>query len=97
MRYRYLDVLSLVQRFRKFDIFLTMTCNPKWKEIQDELKQNLTPQDRPDVTSRIFRAKLKDLKDQLFKKDISIFKSYIKIKKEKLNNRYKKEKQILHF
>ena len=34
MRRRYLDAMTLVQRYGKPDIFLTMTCNPMWKEIQ---------------------------------------------------------------
>lgn len=70
MRRRYLDALALVQRFGKPDLFITMTCNPEWKEIQDMLYNGQKAQDRPDLTSRIFRAKLQDLKDQLFKKEI---------------------------
>ena len=34
MRKRYVDAMALVQRFRKPDIFLTMTCNPNWPEIK---------------------------------------------------------------
>jgi len=37
MRRRYLDAVALVKRFGKPDIFLTMTCNPRWPEIQQEL------------------------------------------------------------
>jgi hypothetical protein len=37
MRRRYMDAIALVQRFGKPDIFLTMTCNPKWDEIKREL------------------------------------------------------------
>ncbi|KAG5563862.1 hypothetical protein RHGRI_000157 [Rhododendron griersonianum] len=70
MRRRYLDAIALVQRFGKPDLFITMTCNPDWKEIKDSLKQGQLAQDRPDLTARVFRAKLKDLKDQLFKKCI---------------------------
>ena len=47
-----------------------MTCNPEWKEIQDQLKNGQQAQDRPDLMSRVFRAKLQDLKGQLFKKAI---------------------------
>lgn len=70
MRRRYLDAMALVQRFGKPDLFITMTCNSEWKEIKDELKHGQRPQDRPDLTSRIFRSKLEDLKDQIFKKEI---------------------------
>ncbi|KAI5664376.1 hypothetical protein M9H77_23699 [Catharanthus roseus] len=41
-----------------------------WKEIQEQLQPGQRPQDRPDLTSRVFRAKLQDLKYQLFKKEI---------------------------
>lgn len=70
MRRRYLDALALVQRFGKPDLFITMTCNPEWKEIQEQLYPGQRAQDRPDLTARIFRGKLQDLKDQLFKKEI---------------------------
>ena len=70
MRRRYLDAMALVQQFGKPDLFITMTCNPDWKEIKQELRQGELAQDRPDLTSRIFRAKLYDLKDQIFKKEI---------------------------
>ncbi|XP_020272043.1 uncharacterized protein LOC109847212 [Asparagus officinalis] len=62
--------MALVQRFGKPDIFITMTCNPDWKEIKDELLMGQVAQDRPDLTSRVFRSKLEDLKDQLFKKNV---------------------------
>jgi hypothetical protein len=47
-----------------------MTCNPKWDEIQRELYPGQTPQDRPYLVVRVFRAKLQELKDRLLKKDI---------------------------
>lgn len=68
MRQRYLDAMAFVQRFRKPDLFITMTCNSYWIEIQDELLLGQRPQDRPYLTARVFRAKLQDLKDKLFKK-----------------------------
>ncbi|XP_057780225.1 uncharacterized protein LOC130998836 [Salvia miltiorrhiza] len=70
MRRRYLDALTLVQRFGKPDLFITMTCNPEWKEIQQALYDGQTAQERPDLTTRVFRAKLQDLKYQLFKRKI---------------------------
>ncbi|XP_076929151.1 uncharacterized protein LOC143593389 [Bidens hawaiensis] len=70
MRRRYLDAMTLVQDDGKADIFLTMTCNPHWPEICDNLKPGQTAQDRQDLVSRVFRAKLEDLKEQLFKKHV---------------------------
>lgn len=68
MRRRYLDAMSLVQRFGKPDIFLTMTCNPSWEEIIKELAPGQSAQDRPDLVARVFKGKLEDLKKLIFKK-----------------------------
>ena len=65
MRRRYLDAMALVQKYGKPDIFLTMTCNPMWKEIQDCLQFKERAQDRPDLLSRVFRAKFEMLKAEL--------------------------------
>ncbi|XP_042942780.1 uncharacterized protein LOC122276962 [Carya illinoinensis] len=62
--------MTLVQRYGKPDIFLTMTCNPNWKEISTQLLPHEETQNRPDLIARIFRAKLEDLKYQLFKREI---------------------------
>lgn len=67
---RYLDVMALIQKYGKPDIFLTMTCNPNWEEITCELEFGQTPQDRPDLIVHIFRAKLEEMKKQLFTKNI---------------------------
>ncbi|KAI3448716.1 hypothetical protein Pfo_005381 [Paulownia fortunei] len=37
MHHKYLDALALVQRFGKSDLFIIMTCNLEWKEIQEKL------------------------------------------------------------
>ncbi|PKA47983.1 hypothetical protein AXF42_Ash016330 [Apostasia shenzhenica] len=68
LRKRYLDAMSLGQRYGKPDIFLTITCNPAWSEIVSELGINEIVQNRPDLTCRIFRAKLIELKDLIIKK-----------------------------
>jgi hypothetical protein len=70
MRCRYMDAMALVRRFGKLDIFLTMTCNPKWDEITCELYPGQTPQDHLDLINWVFRAKLEELKHMLLKKDI---------------------------
>ncbi|GJT17209.1 helicase-like protein [Tanacetum coccineum] len=55
-----------IQDAGKPDIFLTMTCNPNWPEIVENLYEGQTAQDRPDLVTRVFRAKLEYLKQQLF-------------------------------
>ncbi|XP_052151865.1 uncharacterized protein LOC127770240 [Oryza glaberrima] len=70
MKRRYMDAMALIQKYGKPDVFLTMTSNPKWDEITRGLEPSQTPQDRPDLVVRVFRAKLEDLKKQLFEKHI---------------------------
>nr|XP_027108885.1 uncharacterized protein LOC113728715 [Coffea arabica] len=70
MRRRYMDAMSLVQRYGKPDIFLTMTCNKNWPEIKKLLLPTDKVENRPDLISRVFRAKLEVLKDELLKKNI---------------------------
>ena len=60
------DRLAVVRRLGKPTYFITVTCNPNWPEIRNhpELhRQNAS--DRPDLTCRIFRAKLTHLVDAL--------------------------------
>jgi len=37
-------------RIGKPDLFITMTCNPKWPEIQTLLFPRQKAKDRPDIT-----------------------------------------------
>ncbi|XP_073046401.1 uncharacterized protein [Primulina eburnea] len=62
---RYQDAMTLVQTYGKPDLMLTMTCNPNWNEIKNQLFPRQSPQDRPDLITRIFRSKFEE-----FKKDI---------------------------
>ncbi|XP_019156692.1 PREDICTED: uncharacterized protein LOC109153274 [Ipomoea nil] len=70
MRKRYMNAMTLVQRYGKPDIFLTITCNPNWPEIKNSLEFCDEPQNRPDLISRVFRAKLEELKVDLIKKKV---------------------------
>ena len=68
MKRRYMDAMSLVQRYGKPDIFLIMTCNRNWLEIKNLLLKTDKIENHPDLVSRVFRAKLEQLKNELFKK-----------------------------
>jgi hypothetical protein len=70
MRRQYMDAMALVQKYGKPDIFLTMTCNPNWDEIKNELYPGQCTQDRPDLVARVFRVKLEELRRRLLYKDI---------------------------
>ncbi|OWZ22476.1 putative membrane protein [Phytophthora megakarya] len=70
MRQQYYDSMAVVRQFRKPDLVVTVTTNPKWKEIQDELLPDQTSSDRPDIVTRVFRMKLNALLDNITKKGI---------------------------
>ena len=57
----------------KPDLFITMTCNPNWPEIQEALSPTETWDNRPDLTCRVFKMKLdamiKDIEDGCFGSD----------------------------
>ncbi|KAK9160726.1 hypothetical protein Syun_007067 [Stephania yunnanensis] len=63
---RYQDAMAIVRRYGKPDLFITITCNTNWLEITQELLPGQKAQDRPDVTTRVFRSKLEELKHDLF-------------------------------
>jgi hypothetical protein len=53
------------------DLFITFTCNPNWPEIQGFLqKENLTPQDRPDIVTRVFKIKFDEFLKDLTKRNV---------------------------
>ena len=58
---KFQDGMAICREYHKPDFFITMTCNPHWPEIQEQLKEGQTAQDRPDIVARVFRLK----KDQL--------------------------------
>ncbi|CAL0312721.1 unnamed protein product [Lupinus luteus] len=47
-----------------------MTCNPSWSEIASELQDFQTAQDRPDLTTRIFRSKFEQLRADVINKGV---------------------------
>ncbi|XP_043466351.1 uncharacterized protein LOC122501142 [Leptopilina heterotoma] len=67
----FMDAMRLVQEFWKPDLFITMTCNPKWREITENLLDNEIASDRPDIVARVFQQKVKELMSEL--KDKRIF------------------------
>ncbi|UYV81777.1 hypothetical protein LAZ67_20002341 [Cordylochernes scorpioides] len=53
----------------KPDLFITMTCNPKWLEITENLNGSSVV-NRPDIVSRVFNLKSKELIRDLIKNKI---------------------------
>ncbi|KAK9073129.1 hypothetical protein SSX86_007452 [Deinandra increscens subsp. villosa] len=59
MLQNYLDAMSICKWFGYPVFFITITCNPKWPEIQRTLKDTtLSPEDKPNILCRVFKMKL---------------------------------------
>ncbi|UYV69632.1 hypothetical protein LAZ67_7000051 [Cordylochernes scorpioides] len=66
---RYRDTMAIVRKYGKPDLFITMTCNPKWLEITENLNGSSVV-NRPDIVSRVFNLKSKELIRDLIKNQI---------------------------
>ncbi|ETW86527.1 hypothetical protein HETIRDRAFT_307199 [Heterobasidion irregulare TC 32-1] len=71
------DSMAITRHCHKPDIFITMTVNPNWPEITEQLLKydggsTQQPFDRPDLVARVFalkmKALIKDIKEGLFGK-----------------------------
>lgn len=65
MQQNYQDAMVLVANFGKPDLFITFTCNPKWKEITEQLQTYETAMDRPDIIATVFNLKLKEFMNDM--------------------------------
>ena len=54
----YLDATEVCLQVGKPDNFTTLTCNPDWKEIRENLEPGESFQDRPDLVVRVFKERL---------------------------------------
>ncbi|XP_070052773.1 uncharacterized protein [Nicotiana tomentosiformis] len=68
MLQNYQDAMAICKWAGYPDLFITFTCNPKWPEITRFVEsRGLSPEDRPDILTRVFKIKLdrmiKDLRD----------------------------------
>ncbi len=67
----YYDAMALPMRFGKPDLFITMTCNPRWIEITSALPPGSSWKDHPEIIARVFMRKfrrfIKDMvRDEIF-------------------------------
>jgi hypothetical protein len=58
MQQQFQDSMAVARFFRKVDLFITITANPEWREIQEALLPGQTSYDRPDLISRVFHMKV---------------------------------------
>ncbi|KAK2417432.1 hypothetical protein QL285_039731 [Trifolium repens] len=67
----YFDGMAISSHVGFPDVFITFTCNPTWSEITRELqKNNLQPQDRLDLITKVFKIKFDELMKDLTKRHI---------------------------
>lgn len=53
------DAMTICKRFGYPDLFITITCNSNWREIQEFVSaRGLKACDRPDIVCRVFKMKL---------------------------------------
>lgn len=70
MQQLYQDSMSIVRKYGKADLFVTMTCNPRWIGIEQCLLRGQTAQDRPDICARVFNQYLKAMMNDICKNKI---------------------------
>ena len=56
----YYDAMALPRRFGKPDLFITLTCNPKWDEITAAIPPGSHWKHHPEIVDRVFMLKLKE-------------------------------------
>jgi hypothetical protein len=66
----YLDAMALPRHFGKPDLFITMTCNPHWPEIQSAVPLNSHWRHHPDIVARVFVLKMRCLIKDIVKMQI---------------------------
>jgi hypothetical protein len=66
----YLDAMALPRHFGKPDLFITMTSNPKWPEVQRSLPPNSHWTHHLDIVTRVFILKLRQLIKDIVKHQI---------------------------
>ncbi|XP_054715564.1 uncharacterized protein LOC129225044 [Uloborus diversus] len=67
MHERAQDAMSYVRHYGSSDLFITFTCNPKWKEIQREWYPGQKHYQRHDIIARVFHLKVKEFMDLIVK------------------------------
>ncbi|XP_058810651.1 uncharacterized protein LOC131675629 [Phymastichus coffea] len=63
MQQCYQDAMAIFNETGQPDIFLTMTCNPNWPEITENLLPSQQAADRPDLVAKVFDLKKDHLLD----------------------------------
>src|SRR5205823_5975448 len=67
---RFHEAMAICRVMGKPDLFITFTCNPRWSEITANIPPGLSVHDRPDIVSRVFRLKVRELLDDLLERHV---------------------------
>ena len=70
MQQNFQDAMAIVTNKGKPDLFLTFTCNPRSKEITENLLDGHQPSDRPDLIACVFKMQLDELQCDISNKGI---------------------------
>ena len=70
LKQNYMNSMSIVNRYGKPDLFITMTCNPNLKEISENLEHYETAIDRPDIVVKVFHQKVQEFKELVIKRGV---------------------------
>ena len=70
LKQNYMDSMSIVNRYGKPDLLITMTCNPIRKEILENLEHYETAIDRPDIVVKLFYQKVQEFNELVIKRGV---------------------------
>ena len=72
MHKNYVETMAMITQICKgrCDLFLTMTCNPKWKNIEENLYPGQTASDRFDIICEVFELKKDSLIEDIVKGEL---------------------------
>ena len=59
------DALAIHREKGDPNVFITMTANPKWREVTENLRPGQDEHDRRDLISRVFRMKVDDMIEKI--------------------------------
>ena len=66
----YQDSMAIVRKLGRLSLFIMFTVNPRWPEIQRELREGETGLNRPDLVVRVFHIKVRELLQDLRRRQI---------------------------
>jgi hypothetical protein len=66
----YYDAMALPMRYGKPDLFITVTCNPRWPEITAALPPGSKWKHHPEIIARVFIRKLRCIIKEIMRDEI---------------------------